>query len=105
MNYSEEAIRLLADRMGWDQEENPERLRARVEESLVPMIRCALRSGRGAPALVQWVRRRLPEAAPAPRPVDPARVAPEMARELCAALLRQLQARRASPAAETVVGR
>ncbi len=99
MNFSEDALRILAERLGWSWAEGPERLRDRLEASLVPIIRCAIRTGTGLGPLVQWVRRQLPAEAGG---ADPTRAAPEMARRLSSAILRQLQVRRAG--AETVVG-
>jgi hypothetical protein len=81
--------------------------REQLEAMLVPMIRCALRSGRGAPPLVQWVRRNLPAVAamsPTGRGSDPEWVAPTMARLLSGRLLGRSRPD-FTPAAETVVDR
>jgi hypothetical protein len=88
-------LRSLAARLGAANPDNPQKLRESIEASLVPMIRCALRSGAGLPPLVQWVRRHQP-ALP-----DPLRAAPAMARQLCARILEHLQP---AHTAETVVG-
>jgi hypothetical protein len=86
------------------------RLRAELESSLVPMIRCVLRRGTGLPQLVSWVQKNLSRARPAVHgedtPMDPDRAAPLMARLLSATLMRQLQSRTLSNRAawETVVG-
>jgi hypothetical protein len=94
MNPNDDALRALASRLGVGKPGNPHSLRETLEASLVPMIRCALRSGAGLPPLVQWVRRHQPVV------TDPVRTAPAMARQLCARLLEHLQPRHA---AETVV--
>lgn len=99
MNFSDDALRILAERLGWSWGEGPERLRDRLESSLVPLIRCAIRTGTGLRPLVQWVRGQLP---PPAGEGDATRAAPEMARRLSSAILHQLQRRRAG--AETVVG-
>ena len=78
----------------------PPPVRAELEERLTPLIRCVLRSGTGAPALVQWVRRTLPHLPAA----EPEQTAPRMARLLCAELFRRGAPGAARPAAETVVG-
>jgi hypothetical protein len=98
MNFSDDSLRILAERLGWSWAEGPERLRDRLESSLVPLIRCAIRTGTGLRPLVQWVRGQLPPAGAG----DATRAAPEMARRLSSAILHQLQRRRAG--AETVVG-
>jgi hypothetical protein len=66
-----------------------------LEASLLPLIRCALRSGLGNPSLVRWVRRQ------APGQTDPARAAPPLARILCDRLMERIDP---LPARETVVG-
>jgi hypothetical protein len=35
---------------------SPQHVRQQMEETLAPMIRCALKSGLGQPVLVRWVR-------------------------------------------------
>jgi hypothetical protein len=98
MNHNDDPLRTLAARLGGSCPDNPQRFRETLEASLVPMIRCAIRTGTGLSPLVQWVRRHLPD-----RPAhDPTTHAPVMARQLCAALLQHYQAR---PALDTVVGR
>ncbi len=109
MNASSDGLRLLAAHLGGEFAANPQRLRQDLEACLVPLIRSAIRTGVGAPPLVQWVRRHLP-AAPSGRPAgaprapahDPDATAPAMARQLCAVLIRHYQGR---PGQETVVGR
>ena len=97
MNYFDDALHNLAARLGTGNPDNPTRFRETLEASLVPMIRCALRSGRGLPSLVQWVRRHQLD-----QP-DPTAAAPGMARQLCTTLLQPFQPR--PPAFDTVVGR
>ena len=105
MHTPDDALRALASRMKCDPAA-PDRFRETLERSLVPLIRCAIRSGTGLPPLVQWVQRHLPaQAAQGPsRPSDMEWAAPSMARLLCDRLLEQM--RPPAPAArETVVGR
>jgi hypothetical protein len=100
----------LAARVQAGDESARPRLRAELESSLVPLIRCVLRQGTGLPQLVRWVNRNLPQARPAGRasagPLDPDRAAPDMARLLCSTLMRQLESRSQPDRAalETVVG-
>jgi hypothetical protein len=94
MNPNDDPLHSLALRLGVGNPDNPRNLRETLEASLVPMIRCAMRSGAGLPPLVQWVRRHQPA-------VADLRAAPAMARQLCSRLLEHLQPRHT---AETVVG-
>jgi hypothetical protein len=80
-------------------EDTPQQFREALEASLLPMIRCALRSGIGHPHVVNWVRRQA-EGNPHLSP-DPARAAPPMARALCERLLARLDP---LPSRETVMG-
>jgi len=80
-------------------ENTPERFREALEASLLPMIRCALRSGIGHPHLVSWVRHQADSNPQAPP--DPVRAAPPMARALCERLLERLDP---LPGRETVAG-
>jgi hypothetical protein len=96
----EQAVHSLADRVRCP--EGPaDRRRQTLEDTLVPMVRCVLRTGRGNPRLVQWVRRTLPAG-----PVDPEQAAGPVARLLCHALLQEMRARPdgAAAARETVAG-
>jgi hypothetical protein len=80
-------------------ENTPEHFRQALEASLLPMIRCALRSGIGHPHVVSWVRHQAasnPHTSP-----DPTRAAPPIARALCERLLERLDP---MPSRETVVG-
>jgi len=79
-------------------EDNPQCFREALEASLLPMIRCALRSGVGHPHVVNWVRH---QAASNPHlPPDPVRAAPPIARALCERILERLDP---LPSRETVV--
>jgi hypothetical protein len=84
MQLSED-LRRLAARMRCGDPNNPGAVRATLEASLVPMIRCAIRNGTGLPALVRWVRGNLADQAGGLS--DAVRAAPVMARQLCSALL------------------
>jgi hypothetical protein len=106
MNFTDDALRMLARRIyGEDGVDNTSR--ERLEATLVPMIRCIMRTGRGAPALVQWVRRNLPAITPASmssQEGDAECVAPHMARLLCSRLLQEVQVESVpAGACETVV--
>jgi hypothetical protein len=107
MNLREQAVQALADRVGCRPGTTAERQQS-LEESLVPLVRCALRTGRGHPRLLGWLRRTLPSV-PGPHqagmPVDPEVTAAPVARLLCRSLLQRLptSADRA-PALETVAG-
>jgi hypothetical protein len=108
MLTSDQAVHLLADRVKCPGGTAPER-RASLEASLLPMVRCVLRTGRGNPRLVRWVQKTLPAVTgprPAGQPVDPDREAVPMARLLCAALLQKMRGHTdgARAALETVVG-
>jgi hypothetical protein len=56
MNPVPNALEHLAFRMRCDDPHHPEG-RSALQRYLLPMIRTILRTGRGAPALVRWVRR------------------------------------------------
>lgn|SRR5579859_1861177 len=108
MKHTDDELQLLARRIYGAYGEDV-RDRATVEADLVPMIRCAMRTGRGQPSIVAWVKRNLPALAPSStdgQPVDPDWAAPRMARLMCAQMLRTVQAEqdRASTR-ETIVGR
>jgi hypothetical protein len=80
-------------------EDTPQRFREALEASLLPMIRCALRSGIGHPHVVSWVRHQA-ESNPT-LPPDPVRAAPPIARVLCERLLERLDP---LPSRETILG-
>jgi hypothetical protein len=77
-----------------------ERTRANLEARLLPLVRRALRTRTGLPALVGWVDRSLAvlEAVPPP---DPDRAARGLTRLLCDVLMQPPGPR---PGAETVCG-
>lgn len=81
--------------------------REELEAILLPMIRVALRTGRGEAVLVEWVEENLPAVAPAARfgrAVDFAWAAPRLARLLLSGMLQAVWAGRdAAEACETVV--
>jgi hypothetical protein len=81
---------------------------AALEADLVPMIRCVMRTGRGQPGIVAWVKRNLPAVAPsggAGQPADPEWAAPRMARLLCSQMLQKVRAEQTRMGTrETVVG-
>ncbi len=71
--------------------------RAELEAKLAPLLGLILRTGRGHPTLLQWVRLTLPLVAPAVRSdgeVDPKETAEHLARLLCLQLLRGVRAQR-----------
>jgi hypothetical protein len=90
MGTEEQAMQALADCVGCPAGSAAERRQA-LEATLLPMVRCVLRTGRGHPRLVRWVQKAL-RAAP-PHPGGPAaerdRAAPLLARLLCTVLLQQ----------------
>lgn len=94
MNFTDEALQYLARRMCGEELAS----REEMEALFVPMIRVAMRTGRGQPMLVDWVARNLPAVAPsagAGDKIDPAWAAPRMARLLCSQMLQKVQAERA----------
>lgn len=99
MNYTNEALQILAQQMGEDTVSS----RAEIEGKLARLLCLILRTGRGHPSLVQWVQLTLPEVAPASqigREVDPKWAAPRLARLLYSQLLRNTRNQR-----NTVVNR
>jgi hypothetical protein len=106
MTYHNAEVDLLARLFQWPDDLPHERRRADLERTVLPMVRSALRSGRGAAPLVSWVRRNKP-AAPAgdgqALPIDWA--ARALCRQLCTLLLED-SGRRSVPAGarETVAG-
>ena len=108
MNHTDDALQLLARRIYGAYGEDV-RDRATLEADLVPMIRCAMRTGRGQPAIVDWVKRNLPTfvaSGASGQPVDPEWAAPRMARLMCAQMLRNVRAEQDRTATrETIVGR
>ncbi len=108
MLTSEQAIHQLADRMRCSEGSAMQR-RAEMEATLLPMVRCVLRTGRGHPRLVRWVQRALPAVAGPQRPgqpVDLDRTAGPVARLVCTAMVEQERFRPDGDVAsrETIVG-
>jgi hypothetical protein len=106
MNPLDQATHLLADRIHCPRGGTLER-RGQIEATLLPMVQVALRTGRGHPRLVQWVRRTLPsitQASGGPSS-EAERVAGPMTRLLCQVLLLQERTHPDSAAAlDTVIG-
>ena len=110
MNRPEETLAKLAAGLRAGDVVARQRLRDELEVSLVPLVRCALRSGSGLPGVVHWVRRdphvwaEVQRSRGAARPEENA---PRIARLLCDKLLRRLRPEPTGrPAAcETVLGR
>lgn len=100
MDFSEDSLRQLADRLHDGDFSAADHFEDELAQRLLPLIRCAIRSGVGQPRLVRWVRRHLP-------PQGDTEAAPGMARLLSARLVQQLQARACSQrqALDTVCGR
>ena len=96
MDVSQDLLLKLARRVQQGDLQARQPLRQELEERLVPLIRCAMRSGSGLPALVKWVRGRIADLTPAgAEPLDPRQAAPCFARLLCAGLVRDLPVRSA----------
>jgi hypothetical protein len=99
MNFTDDALQILARQMGEDSVSN----RGELEQKLSQLLYLVLRTGKGRPPLLQWVQRTLAVVAPTSRigrPVDPKWAAPRLARLLCLQLLQNVRAQR-----DTVVNR
>jgi hypothetical protein len=92
----------LADRARWGDSRDRATFSQELESRLVPLIRVAMRTGSGLPALVSWVRERVAELINAGERPDPSQAAPRFARLLCSGLIDGLPAR---PGQETLRGR
>jgi hypothetical protein len=105
MDFSLDNLRALSDRMQQN-DSTAQQLRDELEGSLVPIIRRALRGGKGLPQLVSWVRRHLPTiSAGRGRPDDVEGAVPSLARLLCDTLLLRTRPQPAMQAAcDTVWG-
>jgi hypothetical protein len=107
MNATDDAVQLLA-RQIYGRYGDGVTDRTTLEADLVPMIRCVMRTGRGQPAIVAWVKRNLPAVAPSSLtdpPADPEWAAPRMARLLCSQMLQKVRAGQARAGTrETVAG-
>jgi hypothetical protein len=77
-------------------------LREKLQATLEPMIRCAIRTGQGQPPLVQWVQHQLPQSPRDHDRADLSRLATPLAQDLCDRLLARLDP---LPGRDTVVGR
>ena len=60
MHSFEDVLKNLAAGVRSGDPTAPRRFQEALEANLVPLIRCAIRTGRGVPRLVQWVQRNLP---------------------------------------------
>jgi len=98
---SERSLAEWARRFRGDGLSDPQHLREKLEATLAPMIRCALKTGLGQPTLVRWVRDQLPLMSPAQQGA-PARVAGPLACRLAERLMARLDP---LPYRETVPGR
>jgi hypothetical protein len=100
MDFSQDSLRQLAARLRDGDLLDPDHFEHELARRLLPLIRCAIRSGAGQPRLVRWVRRHLP-------PHGDLEAAPGMARLLSARLVQQFQAGAPSQrlALDTVCGR
>jgi hypothetical protein len=95
VNFTDEALQMLAQKLGEKSVSSREDLEAKVT-SLLSLV---LRTGQGRPSLVQWVQRSLQVVSPASRfgdDVDAEWAAPRLARLLCSQLLHQIRCRRAT---------
>lgn len=103
MNFTDEALRILARQMGADGACSREELEAKV----TPLLRVVVQTGVGRPSLVQWVRDHLDLVAPvdrAGRHIDARWAAPRLARLLCSQLLEKVRVEGAmTGACETLV--
>jgi hypothetical protein len=106
MDFTDDAVRMLARQVYGEGARRFDR--EALEADLVPMIRVALRSGRGQPLLVRWVKQNLPGLSLASHlgdKIDPEWAAPRMARLLCAQMLEHVRAECARMGGrETLVG-
>ena len=95
MNFTDEALQIVARQLGEESVSNREELEAK----LAPLLSLIIQTGLGRPSLVQWVQRHLRVVAPASRfghAVDAEWAAPRMARLLCSQLLQTIRCQRAT---------
>jgi hypothetical protein len=109
MTSHEEALDILARQLHCPEDLPAEERQAEMERALLPLIRCALRSGRGVPRLVRWVRHNRPfpgQDAGEEQSLSLDRVASALSHKLCSLLLEQIEDRLglAASTRETVVG-
>jgi hypothetical protein len=86
-----DSLNNLAQRARQGDDHARQSLRQELEQRLVPLIRCALRTGAGLPALVKWVRSRVADLADS-ESLDPRQAAARFARLFCANLEQGLPA-------------
>jgi hypothetical protein len=70
MTVANNALQHLALWMGQPGHDSSPSARSSLEEALLPAVRCAVRTGVGAPALVRWVRGALRDLRPSEGPGD-----------------------------------
>lgn len=103
MNFTDEAMQILARQLGASFVAS----RAELEEIVAPLVRVVLRTGRGRPSIVRFVRQHLRIVAPMSRDeesVDAEWATPRLARLLIAHRLRHLHRERSRASVrETVV--
>jgi hypothetical protein len=95
MNFTDEALQILARQLD---EENVSS-REELEERVAPLLCLMLQTGCGQPSLLRWVKRHLSLVAPARRagaPIDPQWAAPRLARLLCSQMLQNVRLHRAT---------
>jgi hypothetical protein len=93
MDFTIEALQILARQMG----EGNVSSRHELEAKLAPLLCLVLRTGKGRPPLLKWVRLALPVVAPAARfgdQVDPEWAARRLARLLCSQMLQDVRVKR-----------
>jgi hypothetical protein len=84
---SGESLNRLADLARGGDDEARERVQARLEDQLQPIVRLALRKGVGIPRVVGWVRQAHARLADGRRTEAPEQYAAEITRMLTATLL------------------
>lgn len=103
MNFTNEALRILARQLGEESASSCAELEAKV----TPLLRVIVQTGVGRPSLVQWVQHHLPQVAPVAHfghKVDAKWAAPRLARLLCSQLLETIRVEGArTGACETLV--
>jgi hypothetical protein len=90
VNFTDEALQILARQLG----ENSVASREELEAKMTTLLRVVMQTGHGRPSLVQWVKTHLRVVAPAScfgQQVDADWAAPRMARLLCSQLLQKIR--------------
>lgn len=98
MSLYDNSLLELARQVSRDAPPSSPQGRQRIESALLPIIRVALRTGRGPMPVVNWVR---DEVGPNRWPLDPTAAASPLARQLCDRLLDRLDP---LPSRDTVAG-